>query len=555
VSGIRPEVLRAYSRLLRLVLDEVSDAILVFDPNGEVILSNRSLENLLGVRTDTSGNGTLREALESVGAVVDAETLSLLLAPDPAKLRLELRDGGTLECRVTPLWLEMPGDHRLMTFGGAAVGGLDLHELRHRAFHDSLTGLPNRDLLLDRLEQALARRAREGGAIGVVFVDLDGFKLINDRHGHAAGDQVLVEVAERLAQEIRPMDTVGRLGGDEFVIVCGGLADTHAIELVCRRIQRALDEPFVINGNSLEVGASMGAVVEWNSEAPADALLARADEQMYKAKRFGTHIEVARRSTPEIDDRRAGQIRALQGALGDGNFELLYLPLVSLGLDRVVGVEALLRSTHAELRRLDPPELVHLAEDAGLIGRLNAWVLNQAADAARALRLETGAEISVHINLSGAQLADPGLGSQIMAAAAEARIDRRMLGFDLAENLITVSSDSLRGQIDMLVDLGCQLFVDDVTSTAAIEAFGGLPIDAIKIDGAVIESAADAPHMAEELRRLVALAHERRLSVVAEGIVDERTLRLAREIGCNGAQGYGFFGFPRPVGQLTQLIG
>jgi diguanylate cyclase (GGDEF)-like protein len=558
VPNIRAQVLRTYSRLLRLVLDEVREAVLVFDSAGDVILSNRALERLLGpLPRHGYDQHDLAAVLEVLGAEVDAETLMLLLSQPQARVSLSLQDGGTLECRVTPLSLDASADHRLMTFHEPLAPTDELSELRHRAFHDRLTGLPNRELLLDRLEQALSRRERDGGAVGVIFVDLDGFKAINDQHGHAAGDRVLVEVSERLAQEMRQVDTVGRLGGDEFVIVCDGLADARSIEVICDRIQRGLAAPLSIGGRSLMLAASVGAVVDWEPETTAADLLARADKLMYRAKQDGSHVEIDTGSRPAGGrDHRSSLIASFRAALEEGQLELVYLPLVSLDHQRVVAVEALLRCTRSDLAGIGALDLVDLAEEAHLVHALSRLVLHGAATAVAELGATTGENLSVMVNLSGAQLADPSLGELINDAAATAGIERRLLGFDVAESVMVTNSEELERQLAVLVELDCQLFADDVTGPViAVELLSELGFSGIKIDGAVVAAASEAPGVSESVIALVNRAHELELSVVAEGLSDERTLQTARQIGASGGQGYGFYGFPRSLARLKQLIG
>jgi diguanylate cyclase (GGDEF)-like protein len=552
----RTEALRTQARMLRLVVDETRDALLVFDSLGDVVLGNRALEELLGAPARLGyGPTNLRDVLEALGAHVDANTLDALLARHfMPRMRLQLEDGNALEFGLVPLSLETAGDHRLMIFGDAVVAGAELTDLRHRAFHDRLTGLPNRELLLDRLEQALGRLGRDGGAVAVIFVDLDGFKQINDEHGHAMGDRVLVEVAARLMREIRQVDTVGRLGGDEFVIVCDGVAETQSVGLICNRIQRSLRFPIEVEGRTLELGASIGAVVERTSGADAAEVLHRADKHMYRAKREGTQTEVAVGASAEARQRGA-LTRTLRTALEHGALDLVYLPLVAFGYEQVTAVEALLRCSDPGLDGIGPVELVELAEEAGVLHQLNRWILREAAAAAAALSASTQSELSVLVNLSGGQLADPALGSLIAAAAADAGIERRRVGLDIAERVIARGSAELERQLDVLVELGCQLFADEITGpTVDVELLSELGFSAIKLDRSVIATSIDTPSANAAAKVLVTRARELHLSVVGQGIADEKALQTAREIGCNSAQGYGFFGFPRPLDQLTQLI-
>lgn len=557
-TNVKTHVLRTYSRLLRIVLDEVSDAVLVLDPFGEAIMSNRAFERLLGPRPGNGlGQRDLGELLGLLGAEADADTLrELLSAQDVPRMSLALQDGGKLECEVKLLTLEDPGDHRLITFREASALGHELRELRHRAFHDRLTGLPNRELLLDRLHQAIARSAREGAAVGVVFVDLDGFKEVNDELGHAAGDEVLVEVSARLASEMRQVDTVGRLGGDEFVIVCEALTDVHSVEAICERVQIGLAEAFAVEGRSFSVTASMGAVLEWDHDVSPAELIARADTQMYAAKRDGSHVSIETGHSASIDERAARLARTLGLALEHGQLELLYLPVMALGLDRVVAVEALLRCTHPDLGAFTPVELVELADQGGFLNQLSTWILREGAGVVASIRDDSGDDLSVLINLSARQLADPALGEVISLAASAAGIERRLLGFDIAEPAIVANQPHMERKLRTLSDLGCQLFADDVTGGGvAVESLSRLGFSGIKLDRAVMEAAALAVDgNLDTGTALVHSAHEFDMSVVAEGVSDEHTLLTARRLGCDGAQGYALYGVPRRLPEIKRLI-
>ncbi len=558
VTNVRSHVLRTYSRLLRMVLDEVNDAVLVLDPFGEAVISNRAFERLLGPQPGSGiGQRDLGELLNLLGAEADADTLQeLLSSQDVSRMTMSLQDGGVLECDVKLLTLEEPGDHRLITFREAqTVQGFELRELRHRAFHDRLTGLPNRELLLDRLHQAIARSAREGAAVGVVFVDLDGFKKVNDELGHAAGDEVLVDVSARLASGMRQVDTVGRLGGDEFVIVCEAMTDVHSIEVICKRVQISLADPFVVEGRSFAVTASMGVVLEWDRDVSPSELIARADTQMYAAKRDGTHVSIETGASSTTDERTARLARTFGIALEDEQLELVYLPVMALGQDRVVAVEALLRCTHPDLGEFSPVELVELADQGGFLNQLSTWILREGARVVASMRGGTGDDLSVLINLSARQLADPALGEVISLAASAAGIERRLLGFDIAEPAIVANQPQMERKLRTLSDLGCQLFADDVTGgPVAVESYSRLGFSGIKLDRAVMEAASGVDGTLETGTALVHSAHEFDMSVVAEGVADEETLLAARQLGCDGAQGYALYGVPRRLPEIKRLI-
>jgi diguanylate cyclase (GGDEF)-like protein len=258
-TKVSQAALERYARLMRQVLDAIEEAVVVLDREGEIVLFNLAFERLTGIRRG-----------------------------EPWRHR----ETSTVQRSIVALALEQPADHRLIVMREDPEQQR-LHELERRAMQDSLTQLPNRDLLLDRLERALSRLARESGAVGVIFVDLDGFKAINDRHGHAGGDQILIEVAQRLQREMRQSDTVGRLGGDEFLVICEMIDSEQELAVVCERILGAFRAPMRVANEPVVLGASLGAVLVLDHRAAPAEVIGQADALMYTAKRRGSSFELA----------------------------------------------------------------------------------------------------------------------------------------------------------------------------------------------------------------------------------------------------------------------
>ncbi len=554
---VSAHALEAYSQLLRALLDAIGEAVIVIDDEGGVILYNRSFEELAALPPGSRmGAHDLQRMLTMLGTSAEPRALrDLLEARGHSSITLELRDGRSVRCELVPVSVEQPGDYRLISLRDVTIDERELSELRHRALHDRLTGLPNRDLLLDRLEQALARRGREGSAVGVVFIDLDGFKTINDRMGHMTGDLVIAEVAARLQREMRRADTVGRLGGDEFLVVCDGLQDGRALEIVCERIQQCFARPFSAGGQRFPISASLGAVLERDGSADPNQTVARADRLMYAAKRSGSHAEIAAGPPSGPEDRLHQAGRWLSEAMEQGQLWLAYLPLVSLDGERIVGAEALLRCRHRQLVSYTPPELVALAEEGGLLERFDRWILGEAAHAARELEDAAGRPIRVIVNLSRAQLEDGLLASETERAAAIEGIETGSLGFDVAEGIIVASSERSAKELSSLVSLGCPLFADDLSGPAvAAEVLAELGFSGVKLDRLIVERAATDGDAAAALTTLATSARQLGLSAIGEGVSDENRLQLVRELGCDSAQGYGFYGFPRRLADLTRLL-
>jgi diguanylate cyclase (GGDEF)-like protein len=554
--------LDAYSRVLRSTLDAIDQAVLLIDERGEVLLCNQSFAQLAGL-----GAGyhfelrDLRAALLALGASADDNQLQDLLEASGGPTTLELKGERTVLCTVVPMTLDEGGDGRLIELRDVTLERRELRELEHRALHDDLSGLPNRDLLMDRLERALSRQGREGGAVGVVFLDLDGFKEVNDLHGHAAGDRILVEVSSRLQHELRDADTVGRLGGDEFVVICDGLENEAALARICERIQDRVMRPYQLGSAPVLLTASLGAVLEWNAGVPPAQVIERADALMYAAKRRSSRREIfvdgRPRATPqrlrEVDRPQGG--RWLREALDADQLYLVFLPIVAVDDQHTVAVEGLLRCRHSELVGLAPTQLMELVEQARLLERFDEWVLGEAARAARQLLEATGGTVRVTLNLSGEQLTHNSVALATAKAIAEYDIDAGMVGFDIAEGLVMANPSWLAPSLAALRSLGCWLLVDDVTTLdVRPEQLRDLGFTGVKLDRPVIGRTADDPGFAATARAGVTRARAEGLSVIGEGVDDERRFQAVQEIGCDSAQGFGFHGFPRTVTELLKVI-
>jgi diguanylate cyclase (GGDEF)-like protein len=573
-SRVSRRALDVYARLLRATLDAVGEAVLVADEHGQLLLANRPFAELTGLgphyRLELRD---LRSAITALGAVVDEAEFAELLDAVGLPKTLELEGERALLCSVVRVASEQDGDYRLISLRDITEERRQLRELEHRALHDDLSGLPGRDLLMDRLERALTRQGREGGAVGVAFLDLDRFKEVNDRHGHAAGDRVLVEVAGRLQHELRDADTVGRLGGDEFLIICDGLDGEVTLEAICERIQLRVAEPYRLGSLEVALTASLGAVLEWDVTVPVAQLIERADALMYAAKRRGSRREIFVDGRPRTGTgrptgmRRAFGTQHIRDALDRGHLYLAFLPIVALDDGRTVAVEGLLRCANADLESATPRELMELIEQARLIERFDEWALDQAASAARALLDATAAShilrrhqeasepVRVVLNLSVAQLAHDTVPESAAAAAAERGIDPRLLSFDIAEAIVDENPVWLSPAVAALTELGCSLLVDDVTAPdVQPDQLRERGFDGFKLDRPVIGRIAEDPDFAARAKAAVAAARSRGLSVTGEGVDDEQRLRAVRELGCDSAQGFGFHGFPRGVSELVKVI-
>ena len=425
--------------------------------------------------------------------------------------------------------------------------------LRHQALHDALTGLPNRALLDDRMSHALTAAHARGSTIAVLFLDLDRFKVLNDAEGHAAGDAVLVEVAERLRAAVRPEDTVARFGGDEFVVLCetGGLATAHH---VAERLHESLEQPFQTGGPARFLAASIGIAMAHADSTAAD-LLRDADAAMYRAKDLGR----GRTAVFDADIRARASARleattALRRALGEGELRLHYQPVLDLADERLIGFEALVRWQHPEHGLLGPGAFIADAEENGLIVPLGEWVLRTALAQSARWASATAAPLHMSVNLSARQLDEPDLAHMIATALEDAAVPASTLTLEITESV--VMRDVLRNveHLRALREIGVHLSIDDFgTGYSSLVYLKRLPVTTLKIDREFVDGLGQDPHDSAIVAAVIALAQALELDVVAEGVETPRQLAELRRLGCHAAQGF-LFARPVPAEEAEQWV-
>jgi diguanylate cyclase (GGDEF)-like protein len=429
-------------------------------------------------------------------------------------------------------------------------------EAVHQATHDALTGLPNRTLVLDRLTHALARSRRRPRGLAVLFVDLDRFKVVNDSLGHSVGDEVLVRVGQRLQEAVRPGDTVARLAGDEFVVICEDVEDERDVLRVAERVAEAVAAPIPLYGRDTILTASVGIALACE-DTRAEDLLRDADVAMYRAKERGrARMEVFDQAMRTRMLRRLEIEHALRRALQEGAFTLHYQPTVHVESGRVISVEALLRWEHSEWGLVMPGEFVPLAEETGLIVPMGKWVVEEACRQMAAWRRAQpgSADVSVSVNLSARQFADPNLVEIVSAALRESGLAPSGLWLEITESVLMEEAETTVETLRALRSLGVHLSIDDFgTGYSSLSYLKRFPVDVLKIDRSFVDGLGTDPEDEAIVTAVVRLAQALDLDVVAEGVETAEQLAELRRLGCTAVQGF-YFGRPRPADETLAYL-
>jgi diguanylate cyclase (GGDEF)-like protein len=418
--------------------------------------------------------------------------------------------------------------------------------MSHDATHDALTGLPLRTLLLDHLELALAGARRHTTSVAVLFIDLDRFKRVNDSLGHAAGDELLTEVARRLRSAVRDIDTPGRFGGDEFVVVCPDLSEVRDVVAIAERVRQLLEEPFDVRGVQVFVGASIGIAVA-DSGTDAATLLGQADTAAYRAKDRGRNrYEIFDDDLRTSVARRLDTETGLRRALERDELRLVYQPIVEMSQGSVVGFEALVR-WEREGKVIGPDEFLAVAEETGLIVPLGQQVLEKACrQLAEWRRVLPGARLPrLSVNLSARQLTQPELVHDVRRTLAATGVAASGLCLEITETVLMHDTPQVTTNLNGLRDLGVTLAIDDFgTGYSSLSYLRRLPVSAVKIDRSFTVGLGDDHDTSTIVASVVGLAHALGMDVVAEGVETVEHVAALLGLGCD--HGQGFF-FSRPV--------
>ncbi|MHB1057206.1 MAG: putative bifunctional diguanylate cyclase/phosphodiesterase [Rhodanobacter sp.] len=408
---------------------------------------------------------------------------------------------------------------------------------------DALTGLPNRLLFNDRLDTIIREATRNGECFAVLFVDLDRFKAINDTYGHAAGDQVLRTVTQRLCGSIRASDTVARYAGDEFTVVLRHIVKNDDVLRVAEKIVQVMETPLYLeDGTELQVTASMGLSFFPDDAGDAQTLLKHADEAMYAAKHQGRNNFQIYEVSPEYAQEHGMALKTrLRHAEGNGELRVVYQPQVNTETEDIVGMEALVRWEHPELGMISPAVFIPLAEETGLIVSIGEWVMRTACRQAREWEQRYGLRLRLGVNLSAVQLMEPQLLDTVTRVLRETGLDPTLLEMEITESISIKAAPNLVENLHALHKLGCHIAIDDFgTGAASLDYLRRLPADRIKVDQSFVRNIGVDPDDEAIVRATIEMAHRLKRAVVAEGVEIEQHLQFLRQHGCDELQGYLF---------------
>jgi diguanylate cyclase (GGDEF)-like protein/PAS domain S-box-containing protein len=558
------EVIRRNSEAyFRTLVHDTSDVILIVDDHGRIRYATPSARSIFG---DVPVDG---EYLWDLVQPDEREEITRALAEmrraegaEGGEIgqdwRITARDGSYVEVEVRCSDLRHEP-----TVGGLVLTLRDVteqrqleRELKYRAFHDSLTGLPNRVLFQERVVRALARTRRTNGIVGVLFIDLDDFKVTNDTMGHSVGDELLVAAGMRLSALTTGTGTAARLGGDEFGLLIEDAPDRAAVEHLAEAIVLAFQEPFTLAIGSAIVTATVGVATSEDATSTSD-LIRSADLALYAAKSAGKRQW--RRYQPVLSAgmmRRRDLQAALDSAVTESAFTLVYQPIVELETGAVAGFEALLRWPHAEWGMVQPDQFIALAEETGHILPLGAWVLQQATtDLARWQQHAPGhPPVYVSVNVSARQLRDPGFVGGVRRRLTESGLHPSSLVLELTESGLLRPDQRLRADLEELQGMGMRLAIDDFgTGYSSLSYLRDLPIDVLKIDKSFVDGIAVSTQRLALAEVIIRIAKTLGLTVIAEGIESEIQRDMLVSMGCRYGQGY-LLAVPMPADEAEALL-
>lgn len=546
---------RSYA-LMTAVFESSFDAVIVIAENGRIEVTNHAAAELFGYQPEALIDRPASELIADIEFRIQQQVKS------PGALG---RHSETLARRFDDS--EFPVE---LALGAIQLGGEPLHvaivrditerrhqqdQLTHQALHDALTGLPNRVLLNDRLEQAIQDACRGGTplAVALLVVDLDRFKDVNDTLGHHVGDLLLTELGKRLLRVTRKTDTIARLGGDEFAVVLPAISDLQRARRVSSRMLRAIQEPFQLNDLSIDVGASIGIALFPDHAEEKEELLRCADVAMYEAKTGPASIALYDSDTDHNSIRYLTLTGELRRAIEGKNLYLEYQPKLDLKTGHIRGAEALARWDHPTLGPIRPKEFITQAERTGLMSSLTQFTLSTAFGQ---LAEWCGDGLGIHmaINISARSLHDAALPGMLADLLAKWKVDAHLISLEITESAIMIDPEKALEVVQRIAKMGIRLSIDDFgTGYSSLSYLSRLPVRELKIDRSFVLELINRKEGAAIVQSTIDLAHNLGLNVVAEGAESEPVLMRLRELGCDLAQGY-FIGRPMPGDDVCRRV-
>ena len=548
---------------LRTTLEHLVDGVVVINDSGEIESLNGATERLFGYQPEEIVGAHVRVLVPGSGPDADDDYFSQFLRTGkktPIGIGEEVfgrhKDGGRFPLDIEFGEVQMGDRRRLIATLRDITERKEAEALIvKQANYDSLTKLPNRTLFMDRLSLALTRASRNGGQIGLLFIDLDNFKKVNDTLGHSAGDQLLQEAAERLTACVRETDTVARLGGDEFTIILPDLQKAHDVEQVVRQILDRLSKPYLIDGTEVFASGSVGITLFPDDGKDAETLLKNSDTAMYRAKYDGRNT--FRFFTAKMNAEALESVKLenqLRHAVDRGEFVLHYQPIIDLESGRVAGAEALLRWNHPVDGIVSPIKFIPLAEETGLIVPIGDWVFKAACEQIREWHDIGLNSLHVSVNLSPRQCREITFYETFEDTLRTTGADPNAVTLEITENLLMESdNDDAVTMLHKLRDQGVHLSLDDFgTGYSSLSYLKRFPFDVLKIDRSFVKDVATDPEDKALIEAMIAMAHGLNIKVVGEGAETREQVDFLRSRNCDAVQGY-YFSKPIPADQFIDL--
>jgi diguanylate cyclase (GGDEF)-like protein/PAS domain S-box-containing protein len=543
--------LRASETRKSAILEAALDAIITMDHQGRIVEVNRAAEETFGyVRAEFVGSTVAETVIPADQRDAQRRGLARYLATGEGSFigrRVEVtalrKDGSTFPAELAVVPLHLPRGLWFTSYIRDITERKEASQrIHHQAFHDALTGLPNRSLFTDRLSQALALARRSQAVLAVLFMDLDLFKRVNDTLGHSIGDRLLKTLSVRLAAAVREADTVGRVGGDEFIVLLTELANAEDAAKVASKLLTVVAQPFEIDGHTLYVSGSVGISTHPSDGADAETLLRNADTAMYRAKERGRgtyQMFTAEMNVQAVE--RLNLEQSLRRALAAGQFRLRFQPLIRCGDSRIVGFEALLRWHTDDGREVTPGDFIELAEDTRLVIPIGEWVLRHACQVARGWQDAGHPALRVSVNVSPRQFEHGGLVQAVARALEESRLSPESLELEVTESAAMQNVEASATAFRELAALGARVAIDDFgTGHASLGFLKRFPIQALKIDRTFVADVTLTSAGAAIVRAITQMAHSLGLRVVAEGVETAEQAAFLRGLACDELQGFHF---------------